>query len=350
MLFIWIYLLSVFHLYTFVDSVVQCEQKNVTVQVPNLLLASITTTESLATWFCWKQGTQLNTNTIVHLTIHGYTYDHTYWAFPYQSPKYCYVDYVIKNSNGSIVVLNIDRIGIGLSSKPDAIDVTIDSNANVISQLTTYIHNGAYQGIQFTNIILVSHSLGTLIAWTVASQTSYNQYIRGIIATGWLHVPNPVGTAAVVASIYPAQLDPVTSQQSVPLLYVTTNPANNTRQNIFYNINDADPNVIQLDDQTKHTGTVGELATLGLAILPTVTLSIPSNIPVLVVMGQYDIIFCAPLALSCDTSLIIKLRESSSYLSAIDTFVLPNSGHDINLHLNSQDWYEKALNWTLQHF
>jgi hypothetical protein len=34
----------------------------------------------------------------------------------YQSINYSYVDYVIDNSNGSIVVLNIDRIGVSLSS------------------------------------------------------------------------------------------------------------------------------------------------------------------------------------------------------------------------------------------
>ncbi|CAF1382545.1 unnamed protein product [Adineta ricciae] len=243
--------------------------------------------ESIATWFCPKQGIQLNSHKTVHLTIHGYTYDHTYWTFPYQSPNYSYVNYVIENSGGDIVILNIDRIGIGLSSKPLATDITVDANANVISQLITNLHNGMSQNVQFVDIVLVGHSLGTLISWKIVSQSAYNRYVRGFIATSWLHLPNPIGTTAVVTLSYPTQLDPKFSQQSLPIGYLTTNRLNHTRQYLFYNINDTDPNVIQVDEETKQTGTAGEIATFGLAYSPTVTLVMPSNISVLVVVGGH---------------------------------------------------------------
>ncbi|CAF1502262.1 unnamed protein product [Rotaria sordida] len=109
----------------FADATVQCEQKNVTIQWSTVVPNTPSTTYSIATWFCWKQG----------------IYDHTYWSFPYQSSRYSYGDYVINHSNGSIVVLNVDSLGVGLSSKPSlATDVTIDSNAYVIYQLTKMLY------------------------------------------------------------------------------------------------------------------------------------------------------------------------------------------------------------------
>ncbi len=82
----------------------------------------------------------MQVNTTVHLTIHGFTYDHNYWSFPYQFPNYSYVDYVIENSNNDIVVLNIDRLGVGFSSKPNASLVTLDSHASGIYQLTKQLN------------------------------------------------------------------------------------------------------------------------------------------------------------------------------------------------------------------
>lgn len=349
MLRICIFFLPLIYSFTFGDAIVQCEQRNVTIELPS----SSPTTYSISTWFCWKQGIQLHANRVVHITAHGFSYDHTYWSFPYQSPSYSYVDYVINNSNGRIVVLNIDRLGVGLSSKPPlATDVTVDSNANAIYQLTKKLHDGEFQNVRFRKIILVGHSLGTVIGWRLASNRNYNRYLDGLIATGYLHLLNPVGLAAFLAALYPVQLDPKFSQQSFPQGYLTTNPSGNVRQVLFYNTNDVDPNIINLDEKMKQTGTISEISTIPETSSPNVTRMIPKKIPVLVVIGQYDFVFCDPLNItfSCDQSTILQQREQPSYSSTIDTYVLSQSGHNINLHLNAQDWYQKAITWTEEHF
>ncbi|CAF1542064.1 unnamed protein product, partial [Rotaria sordida] len=143
MLQIWIFLLATIYIFEFADAAVQCEKKNVTIQWSTVVPNTPSPTYFIATWLCWKQDTQLNENKVVHVTIHGFSYDHTYWSFPYQSSRYSYVDYIINHSNGSIVVLNVDRLGVGLSSKPSlTTDVTIDSNAYVIYQLTKMLYQG----------------------------------------------------------------------------------------------------------------------------------------------------------------------------------------------------------------
>lgn len=351
MLSVWLCLLTLIHLFEFGDTIVRCDQKNVTVNLFQSSILPQTTTESISTWLCWKQDIRLQANTIVHLTIHGFTYDHNYWSFPYQSPNYSYVDYVIENSNGIIAVLNIDRLGVGFSSKPNASYVTLDSHAYVIYQLTNQLRNGFFRDIYFKRIILVGHSLGTIIALATASNTNYNQHISGLIATGALHLSNSDGVAVFAASFYSVQLDPKFSNQSLPTGYITINLFNNTRQIIFYNVDDADRNVITLDEQLRQTGTVGELPAFE-ALQSNITALIPSIIPVLVVVGQNDIIFChtTTQSLSCNNSLVVQQREQSSYSTSIETYVLPKAGHGINLHLNSKDWYQQALIWTEKFF
>jgi hypothetical protein len=59
----------------------------------------------------------------------------------------------------------------------------------------------------------------------------------------------------------------------------------------------------------------------------------------LLVMGQYDFIFCNFLNItsSYDDSAIMKKREQYNYSTPIEIFFLPHSGYNINLHLNAWD-------------
>ncbi|CAF1356061.1 unnamed protein product, partial [Didymodactylos carnosus] len=153
---------------------------------------------------------------VVHLTVSGITYDRTYWNFPYKPSIYSYVGHIINQSNSKIVVLKFDRLGIGLSDHPPANETNFDK------------------------IIAVAQSTGTLISWIATLNLSYNEYINGLIATGWLHVHDPVGYVAVSESSYPVQSDPKFSSDSYPDGYLTTNPNIHTRQELFYNIDDVD--------------------------------------------------------------------------------------------------------------
>lgn len=172
------------------------------------------------------------------------------------------MDYVIERSNDDIAVLNIHPIGSGLSYKPSAVDVTIGSNAHVIAQLIDELAAGRYQQTALINVILVSYSLGTLVAWTAASNANYNCHIRGLIATG---------------------------------------------EFLFYRTSDVDPDVI----------TMGEVSTIALALAPSVSLSIPRKIPIFVVIGEYDFVFCQSndAHLSCKNAPSIQEREQSFYAS-----------------------------------
>src|ERR1700759_686911 len=65
----------------------------------------------------------------IQVALHGATYGHLYWDFPYQPEVYSYVRWATASG---YAVLNIDRIGIGRSDHPPADQVTVESNAYVV--------------------------------------------------------------------------------------------------------------------------------------------------------------------------------------------------------------------------
>ncbi|CAF4244508.1 unnamed protein product, partial [Adineta steineri] len=101
------------------------------------------------------------------------------------------------------------------------------------------------------------------------------------------------------------------------------------------------------DEQLKTIASAGEVLVIRLFV-PIETRNIPTTIPMLIVMGQNDVLFCNLLniALSCNDANTIINREKDDYTTTIEAYVLENSGHDINLHRNARDWFQAALDWT----
>jgi len=308
----------------------QCQQ----VSIPVTLSSLDPTAYHIAGKLCW-QGTLAGKT--MQLLVHGYTYDQNYWDFPYQQPAY---SYVTAATQAGYATLAIDRIGVGQSDHPLPELVTTISEGYTIHEIVQDLHSGTIGSTAFPKVVLVGHSLGTLIAWQEAA--TY-QDVSGVIASGWLHTLNPTAAASILAATYPADLDPKFANSGLPVGYVTTLPG--TRGPLFYNTADADPNVIALDEQMKQTGTDGEELTFPAGEDPLLTLSI--HAPVLAAVGQSDSIFCVPLLLSCNTNTAVKNREQAFYNpdTCLEGYALPGSGHDMNLHLNATTWFNAANDW-----
>lgn len=307
----------------------QCQQ----VSVPVALSAGDEPDYHIAGWLCGQGNLSGKT---LQLLVHGYTYDHTYWDFPYQEPNY---SYVTSATNAGYATFAIDRIGVGQSSHPAPELVTVMSNAYVVHEIVQDLRAGSIGGVAFPKIVLVGHSLGTLISWQEAG--TYGD-VDGVIASGFVHVPSPTAVALVTTASYPADLDPLFVNSGLPVGYLTTIPG---RRSIFYNAPDADPALMAIDETTKQTGTDSEIATFGVGVDPLLTVNI--HVPVLSAMGQNDILCQPSLLFACNTSQQLVAKEAFAYSShaCLEGYVLPNSGHDMNLHLNATVWYTAANNW-----
>jgi hypothetical protein len=102
----------------------------------------------------------------MQIVLHGSTYSHSYWDWPFQPETYSYVR---RATAAGYAVLNIDRIGIGQSDHPPAEDVTIGANAYVVHQIVQQLRGGglvvpSFGRIRAGRVALVGHSLGSVIS------------------------------------------------------------------------------------------------------------------------------------------------------------------------------------------
>ena len=278
---------------------------------------------------CYKP----NNKNIVHLLIHGATSSHLYWDFPLSPEKYSYVR---KLTQAGYATFNFDRIGIGQSDHPPAELVTIQANAFVTRQIVQALRDGRLG--TFSKVILVGHSLGSGIAIAEAGQ--YGD-VDGVILTGFLHATGP-GFLNAVNSLYPAQNDPRFAGQNVSDGYLPFVPG---MRSIIYWTPNTDTDVMALEELAKETITTGELNTF-----PPIVLSPASSqaihVPVLIVIGQYDDLFCTPP--QCP-----EAQVEPSYYSPdaqVEVKVTPNAGHALNLQRNAPSVFATVLEWSNRRF
>jgi hypothetical protein len=151
----------------------------------------------------------------------------------------------------------------------------------------------------------------------------------------------------------PANLDPHFAGLALDDGYLTTVPG--SRGALLYYAPTTDPRVVAVDEATKDTVTLAELAS-GLPLIqappPETAPSRLIGVPVLDVIGQRDGDFCAADAVDCSSLTSVQHVEAPYYSpqAQLRIVVIPATGHALNLHRTAPLWYTVALAWTLHHF
>lgn len=274
----------------------------------------------------------------LQVLIHGASYDHTYWS-EYPTPETSYVNTI---TNAGYVVLNIDRLGAGVSDyPPDAFSLSLHTHAWTVHQIVQQIHSGSMVlptlgRIQVGSVMLVGFSLGSFIS-TIEASTYAD--VDGIILTSYSHTLGPAAIASFGLA-YPANLDRFTW---LPDGYLTTLPG--VREFLFFYRPGTTDALIQLDEQVKGTYTVGEMAD----IYPSLGASANVHVPTLLVDGDYDMIAC--LAPNCsETGSLANEYQNYATDSCFEYNIIPDTGHTINMHNNAgmafsvmRDWADRRI-------
>lgn len=285
---------------------------------------------------------------VVQLLVHGGTYGHLYWDFSCpacQTNNYSYVQYMAR---AGYTTFNYDRLGYGESDHPLPELVTVQRAAYVLSQLITDLRSGAYGLPAFQKVILVGHSIGSAIVVDEASNSTLARP-DGVILSGFLHFLDMAKLSLFLTDLHPADLDPDPRFSGLLPGYITTVPG--SRGQIFYDMANADPNVIAQDEATKETVTDSEVLTT-FTTITTSTISQNINVPVLDAVGQFDNLFCLGM-FSCTNTSSVFQNEVPFYSPAarLDVIVIPQAGHDLNLQLNAAStWYPQVVQWLQAHF
>lgn len=301
---------------------------------PVALVEGQPATYHVAGWLCGRGSIRHRT---IQVLIHGATYGHVYWDFPYEPEHYSYVRAL---TAAGYATLAIDRIGVGESDHPPALDVTIKSNAYVVHQIIQTLRSGTLNVPSFGNVtgsrvMTVGHSMGSVTA--IREAATYHD-VDGVILTGYLHNVGP-GLAEITANLFPASLDPHFAGRNIPANYLTT-LAGTRGASYFYHAATTDPAVVAADEATKETATIGEFSDF----YASAALSPQIDVPVLSVVGDLDRNFCVP---SCSEAGLLEAEEQffspDTHLRVVQ---IPRASHNINLHEQAPLWYAAAALWS----
>ncbi len=189
--------------------------------------------------------------------------------------------------------------------------------------------------------MVAGHSMGSFTALNYAGM--FPGEADGVILSGFLHDLNfEFVNAALASAIYPATFDPKFAGQFPAFDYLTTVPG--TRGVFLYEPN-VQPALMAVDESLKQTTTAGELNTgLAIAFDP---ISFQVEGPVQVVIGEFDDLFCGNLV-DCSDPAAVQSYEEGWYgpSACLETAVIGDSGHGLNLQTNAGSAFAKMLHWA----
>jgi pimeloyl-ACP methyl ester carboxylesterase len=222
----------------------------------------------------------------------------------------------------------------------------LDAEAVALHDAVTALRSGAVGGHAFSRVMLVGHSFGSIEAWLEAAE--YHD-VDAVLVTGALHALNP-DISALEADLYPAALDPKFAGSGLDDGYLTTEPG--TRASLFYSPPTTDPDVVAADEANKDTVAVPLLAggTSLLALPPAEQPTDDISVPVLVVVGQDDNLFCTGVtAYNCASAASVQRFESQYYPAAahLKVVVIPGTGHSLALATTAPATDAVMIGWSL---
>ncbi|MEO5876343.1 MAG: alpha/beta fold hydrolase [Streptosporangiaceae bacterium] len=270
---------------------------------------------------------------LVQVLVPGLTYDRRYWTMPGQ---YNYADHMARAGHAVFV---FDRIGTGRSSRPEAEQVTAEVHVAVLHQLVAALRDGRIADQSFDQVVVVGHSYGSGIGLMEATQY---QDVDGLIVSGMLHAFTDL-YEEVRGFFHPAADDPILTATAPPVGYLTQRPG--LRSRMLEHPPTVEPRMSEYNELIKSTGTLGEGETLPQTYLPNQSVGV--RVPVLLVVGQQDALFCGESVGSCRTSAAVHEYEQEFYSpeAQLETHVIPDCGHSLNLHTGAQAWFDLVVDW-----
>jgi pimeloyl-ACP methyl ester carboxylesterase len=318
------------------DALPQCQAMQVAVSLTQIPGAT------LYGELCQQAGT---TPSAVQLLVHGATYNSYYNDWPYRPGFYSYVRQM---TSAGYATFNIERLGYGRSTHPDSTLMTLPNETEALRQVVEKLRSGEIGGRAFSRVIWVGHSLGTLYGWLAASVAAD---VDAYVLTGLLHTVKKSWVGLAVGNAYSANQDPKFATLGYDSGYLTFKAG--TRSELFYWAPGAQPDVIALDERLKDTVSGTEFgAAVPMFDSPPVQTA-PSRaikVPTLLVVGQYDRVMCTfasdPDGLVCNRN-NVAAQEAPYYSdeARLRVRVVPDTGHDLQLHLSAPATGEAILDW-----
>ncbi|KAL8782316.1 MAG: hypothetical protein Q9213_005477 [Squamulea squamosa] len=290
----------------------------------------------------------------IQLLIPGNSYNHTYFngfdSSPVPGNTNSWASYALAQGYPT---LSIDRLGSGLSSHPDPLNIVqAPLVADTVHQIIQQIRAGKQIPLPVLGerkIILVGHSFGSLIAAKISAE--HPEDVDGIIHTGFaIRKPDQQPLLGQLASVY-LQASTYSPKRFPPNVFVPgylVATSKEGRRNTFYSApEDFSATLYDKDFWLKDTLSLGEAITG--QPLPT---SLTYDKPTFVLTGRQDAVFCGngsrELGIpDCGSGPNSQLAAVKVLYPAVpnrkfDTYSQEKAGHCNQMHYSAQDGFQRA--------
>jgi pimeloyl-ACP methyl ester carboxylesterase len=282
------------------------------------------------------------TPSTVQLLVHGTTYNHNYWDWPENPDTHSHVRAALA---AGYATFNVDRLGVGQSTKPASHLVTLAATVDTLHQVITKLRTGAIGNHRFSKVVYFGSSLSTAYGWVEAS---LHDDIDAFVMTGLLHFTRPTFLGLVKQNLHTVCEDPTFSKSGLDCGYITNRTG--SKAAFFYNAPNADRHVIDTDEQLKDVVSgllIEQSVPLVLAQPPAESPSRFIKVPTLLVLGEEDMTASGSDGIVC-TDQSVKAAEAPYYPQVpggIDVHVVANTGHSLPLHRNGRSTAQYIMEW-----
>ncbi|WP_329412373.1 alpha/beta fold hydrolase [Nocardia vinacea] len=276
------------------------------------------------------------TDTVMVLMA-GSNYNHTYWDFSYAPETY---NFRRAMNAAGYATLVADRLGNGASTRPPSMSLTASATAEALHNIVQALRHGLAGAQPFGKVVTGGHSLSS--GTSVMEATTYHD-VDGVLLTGYSHTLSVPDVLGVIGTYYQAVQDPVFASRGYDSGYLVTRPG--TRASDFFGPDNYDPQVLAIDEATKETFSLTEYPDGLTSTLPGMSSLITA--PVMVVNGSLDRLSCGPAYSICADNATLQAAEAAFFSPAarLRTFVLPGSGHSVNLARNTAQYHAAVIDW-----
>ncbi|MEU0874876.1 alpha/beta hydrolase [Nocardia brasiliensis] len=289
----------------------------------------------LASTLCLPAGGTADT---VMVLMAGSNYNGSYWDFQYAPETY---NFRRAMNAAGLATLVVDRLGNGDSTHPPSLTLTATATADALHDIVQALRGGLAGAEPFAKVISVGHSL---TSGTAVIEASRHHDVDGVVLTGYSHSLNIPETLGVISTYYPAVQDPKFAGRGLDSGYLVSRPG--TRLHDFFDPDNVDPQVLAVDEQNKEIFSLTEYPDGLTSTLPGMSGLITA--PVLLVNGSRDRLSCGADYSVCTDSATLLASESQYFGPAakLRAFVLPGSGHSVNLARNTRDYQAAVIDWA----
>lgn len=322
-----------------------------TPQGPATIIKNTTTSDTfnIHAQLCVPKGSAKKKD-ILQIATHGVHYDSRYWDPELNRDEQSYVEASLK---AGYSILTYDRLGVGLSDKPDAYTVVqAPLELEILRQLTLMARNGtlydfageakpadaAFDKLEKPNkVVHVGHSFGSFL--TSAFISKYSSLTDGAIITGFV-INQYLGKGGMTTfqAKYAATYSPPYDR---PSGYIVCQKSG--IQSIFFGGDTKTAftkEMLDYGDAIKQPVPVGELASaFHILGLPGPSL----KAPVQYMLPEFDFYICGG---DCKGAYDKKdLENTFPKATDLEVYIHPNTGHAFPLHNNATAGYQVSFDF-----